>query len=77
MGAMSNEEVTYLVAAVCGLLAVGAFAWLVVVPAWVSYSRVWERAAAAFLSLYVLIALVGAGVAGGLGIAWFWDRWSL
>jgi hypothetical protein len=74
---MSNEEVTYLVAAVCGLLALVTFVWLVVIPAWVSYSRVWERAAAVFLSLYVLLALVGAGVAGGLGIAWFWDRWSL
>jgi hypothetical protein len=71
---MSNEEVTYLVAIGCGLMAAAAFVMLVVVPAWESYSRVWERAAAVFMTVYVLLALVGAGVAGGLGIAWFWDR---
>ena len=37
-------------------------------------SRVWERLAAAFLSLYVLAAFVGVGVAGGAAIIWFWDR---
>ena len=45
---------------------------LVVVPAWTSYSTVWERLAAAFLSLYVLLAgaLIG-GVIGG-AIVYFW-----
>jgi hypothetical protein len=30
--------------------------------------------AAAVLSLYVLAAFVGLGVAGGAAIVWFWDR---
>jgi hypothetical protein len=71
---MTNQEITYLVGGVCGLAVLVAFALLVLRPAWGSYSRVWERLAAAFLSLYVLAAFVGVGVAGGIALAWFWDR---
>ena len=71
---MSNEEITYLVAGGCGLLVLATYVVLVAVPAWQSYGRVWERVAATFLSLYVLLTFVGLGAAGGLGVAWFWDR---
>jgi hypothetical protein len=71
---MSNEDITYLVAGVSGLAALVAFVLLILRPAWTSYSRVWERLAAAFLSLYVLATFVGIGVAGGLAVTWFWDR---
>lgn len=73
---MSNTQVTYLVAGACALISLGAYVTLIVVPAWSSYSRVWERVAATFLSLYVLLAFIGLGAVGGLGIAWFWDRLS-
>jgi hypothetical protein len=71
---MSNTSITYLVAAfsaVCGLAAYVAF---VLVPAWTAYSRTWERCAAAFLTLYVVGACLGLGLAGGGAIVWFWDR---
>jgi hypothetical protein len=71
---MSNDQVTYVVAAGCALLALGAYLGLILVPAMTSYSRWWERICAAFLSFYVLLAFVGAGAVAGLGIAWFWDR---
>ncbi|MBX5443094.1 MAG: hypothetical protein IRZ32_16395 [Solirubrobacteraceae bacterium] len=71
---MSNEDVTYVVAGGCGLIAFIAFAWLVMRPAWQSYSRLWQRFAALFLTLYVAAAFIGMGVAGGLAVAWFWDR---
>lgn len=71
---MSNQEITYLVGGVCGLTALMAFVLLIARPAWRSYSRVWQRLAAAFLSLYILAAFVGIGVAGGVALAWFWDR---
>jgi len=71
---VTNEQVTYLVAGAAGLIAFGAYVTMVLVPAWTSYSRVWERVAAAFLSVYVLLAFIGVGAAGGLGVAWFWDR---
>lgn len=71
---MSNESITYLVAATCGVFGVAAYVGLILVPAWNAYSRLWERAAAAFLSLYVLLAFVGLGVVGGAAVVWFWDR---
>lgn len=69
---MSNASLTYLILASCGVFALAAWIGLVVVPAWTSYSTVWERLAAAFLSLYVLLAgaLIG-GVIGG-AIVYFW-----
>ena len=71
---MSNTSITYLVAAfsvVCGLAAYIAF---VLVPAWTAYSRLWERAAAAFLTLYVVAACLGLGLVTGGAVVWFWDR---
>jgi hypothetical protein len=71
---MSNQTVTYVVAAAAVLAGLAAYIGLVLVPAWTAYTRVWERLCAAFLSLYVLAAFVGIGVAGGAAIVWFWDR---
>ncbi len=73
---MSNETITIVVAVACGLLALAAYAGLILVPAVTSYSRWWERIGAAFLSLYVLAAFVIAGVGGGAGVVWFWDRFQ-
>jgi hypothetical protein len=71
---VSNTEVTYLVGACCVVLGVAAYGAFILVPAWTAYSRVWQRVAAAVLSLYVLAAFVGLGAAGGAAIVWFWDR---
>jgi hypothetical protein len=71
---MSNIAVTYLVAACSGVFGLAAYAAWVLVPAWTAYSRLWERIAAAFLSLYVLAACVGVGIVGGAAVVWFWDR---
>ena len=73
---MSNEQVTYVVATGCGFVVFVAYVALVLVPAWTSYTRWWERVSAAFLSLYVLLALIGLGAAAGAGVAWFYDRWA-
>jgi hypothetical protein len=71
---MSNTSITYLVAACAGVFSLAAYAAWVLVPAWTSYSRAWERVAAAFLSVYVLLAFLGVGAAVGALIIWFWDR---
>ena len=39
-------------------------------------AQAWERFAAAFLSLYVLAAMVGVGLLGGAAVVWFYDRWA-
>lgn len=71
---MTNAGVTILIAGTCGMLALAAFVWFIAWPACTAYSTVWQRAAAAFLSLYVLAALVLIGAAGGAAIAYYWDR---
>ena len=71
---MTNAEATILIAVTCGGLALVAFVWFIAWPAWNAYSKTWERAAAAFLSVYVLAALVLIGAAGGAAIAYYWDR---
>jgi hypothetical protein len=71
---MSNTAITYLVGACAGVFSLAIYTAWVLVPAWGSYSRAWERAAAAFLSLYVLLTFVGIGVGIGAAVIWFWDR---
>lgn len=71
---MSNETIIYVVAATCGALALAAWIGLFVIPAWLSYSRWWERLAATFLTLYVLAALLVIGGLGGALIAYYWDE---
>jgi hypothetical protein len=71
---VSNTAVTYLVAACCGVFGLAAYGAWILVPAWTAYTRLWERIAAAFLSLYVLAAMVGIGLVGGAAVVWFWDN---
>ncbi|CAA9520400.1 MAG: hypothetical protein AVDCRST_MAG13-3341, partial [uncultured Solirubrobacteraceae bacterium] len=51
---MTNQTIIYLVAACCGVFGFAAYVGLILVPAWTSYSRIWMRLAASFLTLYVL-----------------------
>jgi len=69
---MSNATLTYVILAACGVLALGAWLGLVVVPAVTAYSRLWERLAAFVLSLYVLLAGALLGAAIGGAIVYFW-----
>lgn len=73
---MSNESITYLVAACAAVFGLAAYVGLILIPAWTAYSRPWERIAAVFLSLYILAAFIGVGVLGGASIVWFWDQIS-
>jgi hypothetical protein len=69
---MTRSQINELVAAGAGVLSLGLFAGLILVPAWSSYSRLWERVAATVLSLYVLAVLVGVGVVAALAAVYFW-----
>lgn len=57
-------------AAVISLVAFAAF---ILVPAIGSFGRTWEKATAAFVSLFVLITLLIIGVALGVLIVYYWD----
>ena len=69
---MSRSQINELVAGASAVIGVAVYAGLILRPAWTAYSRLWERLAAAVLSLYVLAVLVGAGVAGALAVVYFW-----
>jgi hypothetical protein len=70
---MSNQTWTYI--AIGSAAGVSLIAWvaLVLVPAWTSYSRIWERLVATVLSLYVLAAFVMVGLLLGGGFLWYFD----
>ena len=71
---MSNDTLTLVIAGAAAGVSVIAWAILVLVPAWTSYSRVWERLAATLLSLYVLGAFALAGSGLGAAILWYYDE---
>ncbi len=71
---MSNDTVTYVIAGTAAGISVIAWAALVLVPAWTSFSRVWERIVATVLSLYILAAFALAGSALGAAILWYYDE---
>jgi O-antigen ligase len=71
---MTNEQIIYTVGIGSGVIGLIAYIAFILVPAWGSYSRIWQRLAASFLTLYVLAAFVIAGAAGGAAIVYFWDR---
>jgi hypothetical protein len=70
---VTSTQITYVVAAICGVGVMSAFVALIAFPAWSAYSKGWERLAASFLSLFVLVALILVGAAGGAAIAYYWD----
>jgi hypothetical protein len=69
---MSRTAINYLVGGGAVVFGLALYAGLILVPAWTSYSRLWERLAATVLTLYVLAVLVGVGVAGALAAVYFW-----
>jgi hypothetical protein len=72
LSTMSRTSLTDLVAICAVVFGLALYAGLILVPAWNSYSRIWERLAAAFMSLYVLIVFVGIGVLGAVAVVYYW-----
>jgi hypothetical protein len=55
-----------------GLVCLVTFVVLILSPALSAYGRVWEKAAAGFLAVFVLAALVLGGVVIGLAVVYYW-----
>jgi uncharacterized membrane protein len=62
----------YLLFGAAALISLVAFVGLILVPALSAYGRIWEKAAAGFLSVVVLAALVVVGVIAGLVIVYYY-----
>jgi hypothetical protein len=63
----------FLVFGIAGLVSLVAFGFLILAPALGAYGRPWEKAAAGFLSLFVLAALVMIGIAAGALVVYYWN----
>jgi len=70
---LSPTEITLALAA--GVVGAGYIAFILV-PAWEAYGRVWEKIAASFLTLFILVTLLGVGAAIGLAIVWSYDTYA-
>jgi hypothetical protein len=71
--ALQKIDHEYVLFGVAGLVALAAFVSMILVPAISSYGRLWEKAAAGFLSLFVLAALVLVGVVLGLAVVYYYN----
>jgi len=72
--ALQKIENEYVLFGVAGLVALAAFVGLILVPAIGAYGRLWEKAAAGVLSLFVLAALVAIGIVLGLAAVYYYDN---
>lgn len=71
--ALQKIENEYLLFASGGLITLITFVGLILMPAVSSYGRIWEKAAAGVLSLFVLAALVLVGIVVGLAIVYYYN----
>jgi hypothetical protein len=70
---MAKIAPEYLLFGGAALLSLVAFSALILAPALSAYGRGWEKVTAAFLSLFVLAALVLIGVAAGALVVYYWS----
>jgi hypothetical protein len=59
-----------------GAVALVGYSVFILAPAWASYGRVWERIAASFLTLFMLVTLLAVGTGIGFAIVWFYDQYA-
>jgi hypothetical protein len=69
-------SVTDLVLGAAAVLALIGYLGFIVAPACASYTRKWEKVAAAFLTLFILAGLLVTGAAIGAALVWSYDRWG-
>jgi hypothetical protein len=69
---LSRTTINELVAVCAGTFGFALYAGLILVPAWTSYTRLWQRVAATVLSLYVLAVIIGIGIGAGAVVVYFW-----
>ena len=70
--ALTSLAHQYLLYGVAAAICLVVFVTLILSPALSAYGRVWEKAAAGFLSLFVLAALVIGGVIIGLVVVYYY-----
>lgn len=70
--ALARIDHQYLLYGIAAAICLVVFVTLILTPALSAYGRVWEKAAAGFLSVFVLAALIIGGVVIGLAIVYYY-----
>jgi hypothetical protein len=70
--ALAKIDHQYVLFGVAALICLVAFVTLILTPALSAHGRVWEKAAAGFLSVFVLAALIVVGVVIGLVVVYYY-----
>lgn len=70
--ALARIDHQYLLYGIAAAICLVVFVTLILTPAVGAYGRIWEKAAAGFLSLFVLAALVLGGVVIGLVVVYYY-----
>lgn len=70
--ALAKIDHQYVLFGVAGLICLVAFVTLILSPALSAHGRIWEKAAAGFLSVFVLAALIVVGVVIGLVVVYYY-----
>ena len=71
--ALTKIDHQYILFGAAGLICLVAFVTLILAPALSAHGRIWEKAAAGFLSVFVLAALLVAGVVIGLAVVYYYN----
>lgn len=71
--ALQRIDHEYLLFGGAALVSLVAFAGLILTPALGSYGRLWEKAVAGLLSLFVFFVLVAIGVVAGLAVVYYYS----
>jgi len=70
--ALTKLAQQYVLFGVAGLICLIVFIGLILSPALSAHGRIWEKAAAGLLSVFVLAALLVTGVVLGLAIVYYY-----
>lgn len=70
--ALARIDHQYLLYGIAAAICLVVFVTLILTPALSAYGRIWEKAAAGVLSLFVLAALVLGGVVIGLVVVYYY-----
>ena len=73
---MVSPSSTQIALALAAGVTFAGYGYFILVPAWGSYGRLWERVAAGALTLFILATLIGVGAGVGFSIVWFYDRFA-
>jgi hypothetical protein len=70
--ALAKIDHQYFLFGAAGLICLIVFVILILSPALSSHGRIWEKAAAGFLSVFVLAALLVVGILVGLVVVYYY-----